>query len=160
MAFYSSLRLVFRKSRGQPLCRNRGCNCSKASFSHFAVHWKCPLFFHQSKWSSLLGITFSSMYLCISQIPAIPPFVEQSASFLSVFAAGEPCVTDKAVPIEAVDAETEGSLVIVCPSHLPRDCISLMSRDLMVSTLPVSQKTMFSNQYPKRCWLQVCSCAH
>lgn len=64
------------------------------------------------------------------QIPAIfLPFVEQSASFLSVFSAGEPYITEKAAPIEALDAVTESSLFVVCPSQLPRACISLSQFD-------------------------------
>ena len=66
-----------------------------------------------------------------------------------MFAAGDPCSTDKAVPIETVDAVTERSLVVACP-QLSRAWISLMSCDLMVSTFPVSQKTMFLNLMSKK----------
>lgn len=147
-------------------CWNRGCNAFQGIFlatllSTGNVLWFIYLFIfpHQSKGSPLFGITFSSMYLGILvyafvftvRFPWIaitsvsnschnPPLdVERAVSLISS-AEGETCGTDKAVAIETVDSVTEGSLVVACPSQLPRAYISLMSHDCRFSTFPVSQK--------------------
>ena len=82
-------------------------------------------------------------HVCQTHALILPLDVGWLAPFLSVFAAGDPCVTDRVVPKEAVAAVTDDSLVVACPSQLPGACISVMSRVLMVSTFPGSQNNVF-----------------
>ena len=66
-----------------------------------------------------------------------------------MFAAGGPCVTDKAVLTETVDVVAEASRPVACLSKQARACISVMIRDLIVSTFPGSQKTIFEPNVQK-----------
>lgn len=132
--------------REQPICWNIGCNFCKVSgnvlfstkgkgpHSLGTVFLPCICTFHFMHQCLLYHCPEKLSHMC--QIPAVilPLLNSLHYSFQC----------DKAVPTET-EAETECSLVVVSPSQPPRVCISLMSHDLMVSTFPVSQKTMSLN---------------
>lgn len=106
---------------------------------------------------------FQYMHLCLlcncpekphpnCQTPAIVPWMLNTLSLLSVFAAGDPCVSDKVILMESVDAVVEVPRLVACLSlHLSNDlwfdCFHICR---------ITEDNVFEPNVKKRCWLQDC----